>query len=192
MAHRESETPEKLRRLALSPKELQMALLAFNLLQGKFGGTLDLPKLLPTWRSTIGQYLREHVDALYSGAAYDQCFLLLEKYYKYMSLKAELEGKDTKYPFFRVVHYVDKAKAAEARLMRRGYVDRRRISVVSFDSEYVANWHGEMRKGHAAQVLAAIRNSCVHLLESVKATSKAAATRRLAAHPEEALLLLLG
>jgi predicted transposase YbfD/YdcC len=49
-----------------------------------------------------------------------------------------------------------------------------------------------VRKGHAAQVLAAIRNSCVHLLERVKATSKAAATRRLAAHPEEALLLLLG
>lgn len=49
-----------------------------------------------------------------------------------------------------------------------------------------------VRKGPAAQVLAAIRNSCVHLLESVKASSKAAATRRLAAHPKEALLLLLG
>lgn len=49
-----------------------------------------------------------------------------------------------------------------------------------------------VRKGHATQVLAALRNTCVHLLESVKASSKAAATRRLAAHPEEALLLLLG
>jgi predicted transposase YbfD/YdcC len=49
-----------------------------------------------------------------------------------------------------------------------------------------------VRKGNASQVLAAMRNTCVYLLESVKATSKAAATRRLAAHPGEALLLLLG
>jgi hypothetical protein len=48
-----------------------------------------------------------------------------------------------------------------------------------------------VRKGNGAQVLAAIRNACVHLLGDVKAPSKAAATRRLAAHPEEALLLLL-
>jgi Transposase DDE domain len=47
------------------------------------------------------------------------------------------------------------------------------------------------RKGAAAQVLAALRNACVHLLGEVEAPSKAAATRRLAAHPEEALLLLL-
>jgi hypothetical protein len=47
-----------------------------------------------------------------------------------------------------------------------------------------------VRKGNGAQVLAAIRNACVHLLEGVPARSKAAATRRLAAHPEEALLLL--
>jgi hypothetical protein len=48
-----------------------------------------------------------------------------------------------------------------------------------------------VRKGNGAQVLAAIRNACVHLLGKVRAKSKAAATRRLAAHPEEALLLLL-
>jgi predicted transposase YbfD/YdcC len=48
-----------------------------------------------------------------------------------------------------------------------------------------------VRKGHGAQVLAALRNACVHLLEGVPASSKAAATRRLAAHPKEALLLLL-
>jgi hypothetical protein len=48
-----------------------------------------------------------------------------------------------------------------------------------------------VRKGNGAQVLAALRNACVHLLEGVKAPSKAAATRRLAAHPEEALRLLL-
>jgi predicted transposase YbfD/YdcC len=47
------------------------------------------------------------------------------------------------------------------------------------------------RKGTSAQVLAALRNVVVHLLEGVEATSKAAATRRFAAHPEEALPLLL-
>jgi hypothetical protein len=47
-----------------------------------------------------------------------------------------------------------------------------------------------VRKGNAAQVLAAVRNACVHLLEAVEAPSKAAATRRLAAHPEEAVALL--
>jgi hypothetical protein len=39
--------------------------------------------------------------------------------------------------------------------------------------------------------LAAVRNVAVHLLSGVKASSKAAATRRWAAHPEEALALLL-
>jgi predicted transposase YbfD/YdcC len=47
-----------------------------------------------------------------------------------------------------------------------------------------------VRKGCGAQVLAAIRNACVHLLEAVKTPSKAAAIRRLAAHPEEAVSLL--
>lgn len=47
-----------------------------------------------------------------------------------------------------------------------------------------------VRKGNGAQALAALRNACVHLLEGVVAPSKAAATRRLAAHPEEALILL--
>lgn len=48
-----------------------------------------------------------------------------------------------------------------------------------------------VRKGTGAQALAALRNACVHLLEGVTAPSKAAATRRFAAHPEEALPLLL-
>jgi predicted transposase YbfD/YdcC len=48
-----------------------------------------------------------------------------------------------------------------------------------------------VRKGQGAQVLAALRNAVVHLLEGIEANSKAAATRRLAAHPKEALLLLL-
>jgi hypothetical protein len=47
-----------------------------------------------------------------------------------------------------------------------------------------------VRKGSGAQVLAAIRNACVHLLEAVETPSKAAAVRRLAAHPEEAVSLL--
>jgi hypothetical protein len=47
-----------------------------------------------------------------------------------------------------------------------------------------------VRKGDGAQVLAARRNAAVHLLEGVEASSKAAATRRFAVHPEEALPLL--
>jgi hypothetical protein len=47
-----------------------------------------------------------------------------------------------------------------------------------------------VRKGNGAQVLAALRNAAVHLLEGVEASSKAAATRRFAVHPEEALPLL--
>lgn len=47
-----------------------------------------------------------------------------------------------------------------------------------------------VRKGHGAQVLAAMRNACLHLLAGVTAVSKAAAIRRLAAHPEEAVPLL--
>ena len=47
-----------------------------------------------------------------------------------------------------------------------------------------------VRKGHGAQVLAAIRNACVHLLDGIKAISKAAATRRFAARPEETIPLL--
>jgi predicted transposase YbfD/YdcC len=48
-----------------------------------------------------------------------------------------------------------------------------------------------VRKGPSTQVLAALRNVVVHLLEGVRAPRKAAATRRFAAHPEEALPLLL-
>jgi hypothetical protein len=48
-----------------------------------------------------------------------------------------------------------------------------------------------VRKGAAAQVLAAVRNVAVHLLGVVNGKNKAAATRRLAAHPKEALPLLL-
>lgn len=50
---------------------------------------------------------------------------------------------------------------------------------------------GRVRKGNAAQVRAALRNACVHLLEGVQAPSKASASRRLAAHPEEAVVLLV-
>jgi hypothetical protein len=48
-----------------------------------------------------------------------------------------------------------------------------------------------VRKGSAAEILAAVRNVAVYLLEGVGAASKAAATRRLAARPGEALRLVL-
>jgi hypothetical protein len=47
-----------------------------------------------------------------------------------------------------------------------------------------------VRKGSAPQVLAALRNAVVHLLAGVDAPSRAAATRRLQARPQEALELL--
>jgi predicted transposase YbfD/YdcC len=47
-----------------------------------------------------------------------------------------------------------------------------------------------VRTGASPQVLAALRNAAVHLLHGVAAASKAAATRRFAAHPDEALPLL--
>jgi predicted transposase YbfD/YdcC len=47
-----------------------------------------------------------------------------------------------------------------------------------------------VRTGGAAQVLAAVRNATVHLLEEVDAPSKAAATRHFHVHPEQALPLL--
>jgi len=48
-----------------------------------------------------------------------------------------------------------------------------------------------VRTGSAPQVRAALRNAVVYLLEGVRAASKAAATRRLAARPIEAISLLL-
>jgi predicted transposase YbfD/YdcC len=49
-----------------------------------------------------------------------------------------------------------------------------------------------VRRGDAAQVLAAFRNAAIHLLEEVEAASKASATRHFAIHPREALLLVTG
>jgi predicted transposase YbfD/YdcC len=48
-----------------------------------------------------------------------------------------------------------------------------------------------VRRGSAPQLLAAVRNVAIYLLEGVAAASKAAATRRFAAHPQEALPLIL-
>lgn len=48
-----------------------------------------------------------------------------------------------------------------------------------------------VRKGSSPEVLAALRNTANYLLEGVTASSKAAATRRFAAHPHEALPLVL-
>lgn len=47
-----------------------------------------------------------------------------------------------------------------------------------------------VRSGSAPQVLAALRNAAVHLLTGLGAKSRAAATRRLASHPDEAVALL--
>lgn len=47
-----------------------------------------------------------------------------------------------------------------------------------------------VRSGAAPQALAALRNGVIHLLEGVPATSKAAAMRRFAAHPDEAIRLI--
>jgi Transposase DDE domain len=49
-----------------------------------------------------------------------------------------------------------------------------------------------VRSGDAAQVLAALRNAVVHLLEDVTAASKAAATRTFAVHPLQAFPLVTG
>ena len=48
-----------------------------------------------------------------------------------------------------------------------------------------------VRSGSGPQLLAAVRNAAIYLLESVTAASKAAATRRFAAHPHETLPLIL-
>jgi hypothetical protein len=47
-----------------------------------------------------------------------------------------------------------------------------------------------VRKGSAPQVLAAVRNAVVYLLAGLGTPSRAAAIRRLNAHPEEAIALL--
>jgi hypothetical protein len=47
-----------------------------------------------------------------------------------------------------------------------------------------------VRRGSAPQVLAAIRNTVIHLLAGMDSPSYAAAIRRLNAHPEEAFALL--
>ena len=47
-----------------------------------------------------------------------------------------------------------------------------------------------VRKGSAPQVLAAVRNTIVHLVAGLGAPSHAAAVRRLNARPQEALALL--
>lgn len=50
--------------------------------------------------------------------------------------------------------------------------------------------HCRVRKGNAAQVLAAIRNVAIHLLDEVDAVSNRAATQRFQARPLEALPLI--
>ena len=47
-----------------------------------------------------------------------------------------------------------------------------------------------VRRGKAPQVLASLRNVAVYLLQGIEASSLAAATRQLAAYPEQALNFL--
>ena len=47
-----------------------------------------------------------------------------------------------------------------------------------------------VRSGTAPQVLAALRNTVIHMLREVKAKSRATAIRTLGAHPDQALKLL--
>ena len=47
-----------------------------------------------------------------------------------------------------------------------------------------------VRRGSAPQVLAAVRNTVIHLLAGMNSPNHAAAIRRLNAHPEEAFALL--
>jgi hypothetical protein len=49
-----------------------------------------------------------------------------------------------------------------------------------------------VRTGSSPEVLAALRNTALHLLAGVNATSRAAAMRRFAARPDEALHLITG
>jgi predicted transposase YbfD/YdcC len=48
-----------------------------------------------------------------------------------------------------------------------------------------------VRTGSSPEVLAALRNTVVHLLDAVPGRSKAATTQRFAAHPDEAIRLIL-
>ena len=56
---------------------------------------------------------------------------------------------------------------------------------VTFDED-----HCRVRKGNAAQVLAALRNVAIHLLHRVDAVSTRAATHRFQVRPDEAIALL--
>ena len=47
-----------------------------------------------------------------------------------------------------------------------------------------------VRSDSAPEVMTVLRNTVIHLLEDVKATSKPAARRRFAAHPNEAIELI--
>jgi predicted transposase YbfD/YdcC len=86
-------------------------------------------------------------------------------------------------------------------------LDRSRADAATLLGYIRAHWHIEnrlhhvrdatmgedacrVRTGSSPQVLAALRNTTIHLLEGVEAPSNASAMRRFAAHPNEAILLL--
>lgn len=56
---------------------------------------------------------------------------------------------------------------------------------VTFDED-----RSRVRKGNAAEVMAALRNVAIHLMSGVEAVSRRAATHRFQVHPEEAIDLI--
>jgi predicted transposase YbfD/YdcC len=68
---------------------------------------------------------------------------------------------------------------------------RRQKAAAEQQAQTLANRRHDVRGGSSARVLAALRNITLYLLEQVRAASKAAASRRLAAPPREAPALLI-
>ena len=102
----------------------------------------------------------------------------------------QVQGETT----VEVVYYITSLTRAEAGPERVGELIRRHWGIenrlfhvrdVTFQEDAC-----RVRTGSSPQLLATMRNIAIHLLEGIEAPSKAAATRRLAAHPEEAINLL--
>jgi predicted transposase YbfD/YdcC len=88
---------------------------------------------------------------------------------------------------------LDRGRADAARLLdlirSHGHIENRlhHVRDVSLGEDAC-----RVRTGSSPHVLAALRNTAIHLLEGVDATSKASAMRRFAAHPDEAISLIRG
>jgi predicted transposase YbfD/YdcC len=83
----------------------------------------------------------------------------------------------------------ERASAQQLLAWRRGHWQIENglhwVRDVDFGEDY-----STIRKGHAPQVMAALRNTVIGLLRRAGVTNIAATLRRNAAHPQEALLLL--